>query len=135
MPTQLSRRDVLAASVTTLATSVTGCTQGSSKGATDVVVRNEASTERSIRITISGATDEQPRLETTLALDSREQATPTARDKLPVGTDYTVEVDVEGGPTDTYYWTDVSLDLAPLHVILVCNSDIYFELQSSELHL
>lgn len=134
---RLPRREVLAATVALLSTSSAGCalSDGTSKGATDVRVSNESTDPKSVSVTITGADSEQPRLETTLSLDPGKQTTPTASDKLPVGSDYTVEVDVEGGATDTYYWTDVSLDLAPLRVILSCNSEIYFELQSSERHL
>ena len=104
--------------------------QGASKGATDVVVYNEANDAKSVTVTITDAHADQPRLETTVSLDRGERFTPTESESLPVDADYTVEVDVEQGPTETYHWPDVSLELAPLHVILSCRSEIYFELQS-----
>ena len=128
-----SRRTVLATGAAFLTASLAGCgfSRGTAKGATDVVVYNEADDAKSVAVTIADADADQPRLETTVSLGRGERATPTASDKLPVGTDYTVEIDVEQGPTETYHWPDVSLELAPLHVILSCRSEIYFELQSS----
>ena len=127
-----SRRKVLATGALFLTTSNAGCTfsQGASKGATDVVVYNEADDAKSVTVTITDAHADQPRLETTVSLDRGEQVTATESDKLPVDADYTVEIDVEDGPTETYHWPDVNLELAPLHVILSCRSEIYFELQS-----
>lgn len=130
-PAQISRRKVLSISATALGAISAGCTTVTSKGATGVLVRNESNTGKSVKVTILRSADERQQLGTTLALDVGEQVAPTASNKLPVGTDYTVEIDVENGPTRTYYWPDVSLKLAPLHVIISCDSRIYFELQSN----
>ena len=100
-----------------------------SKGATDVVIHNEATRPVSVRVTIADAGDDSPRIDRTIRLEPNTRATPTADDKLPVGADYVVSIDVEGGPTEVYRWEDVRLDRAPLHVIVDGSSNVVFALQ------
>lgn len=114
-----SRRRLLAATAAAASVGAAGClSPGSSKGATDVVVHNERRETITVELTITAADESEPRHDVTVSLDSTEQATPTDDGKLPVGTDYTVDVDVRDGPAETYEWTDVRLELAPLHVIV-----------------
>jgi len=114
-----SRRKLLAATAAAASVGVAGClSPGSSKGATDVVLHNERSEPVTVELTITAADESEPRHDVTLSLDPTEQATPTDDGKLPVGTDYTVEADVRDGPSETYEWTDVRLELAPLHVLI-----------------
>jgi hypothetical protein len=123
-----SRRELLTTFGTLLAASSAGCSffQGTNKGATDVIIYNERSTTESVTVRITAAEDDSPRLETTVTLDAGAETTPTASDKLPVGTDYTIEISVSDGVTETYRWTDVRLERAPLRVRL-SDSGISFE--------
>lgn len=127
---QVHRRTVLGSIALTLSLAFAGCSQYPSKGATDVKVHNLRTEPVSIAIRITADGGEQPRVERTLSLDSTDQAVPTRNDKLPIGSDYTVDIDIENGPTESFQWEDVSLDLAPLHVLVDDTSNIVFALQS-----
>lgn len=130
LPRDLSRRSALATGAGLLGTSLAGCSMlDVNKGATDVVLRNEATTPLSVTLTVTDDGAATPRLAETVTLEPSAVVTPTNDDKLPVSADYSVEVAVEGGPSETYEWTDVQLDLAPLHVILDGSSNILFALQ------
>lgn len=130
-PHSCSRRTVLSTCVAALLPAVAGCSSfdGQNKGATDVVLHNDASATETVTLTVQDGDGESPRLETTSTLEPGETVTPTASDKLPVGTDYVIEVAVEAGPQATYQWRDVQLDRAPLHVRFD-SSNVSFEPES-----
>lgn len=125
-----ARRTVLGGSAALLA-GLAGCslTGGSSKGATDVVLNCMASAPVEVTLTITTPDADDPRIDRTLELDTGEQATPTDDGKLPAGGDYDVTVAVAGGPTETYRWTDVTLERAPMHVIVDGSENVFFTLQ------
>lgn len=125
-----ARRSVLGGSAALLA-GLAGCSLGggSSKGATDVVLNSMAPEPVEVTLTISDPEAEEPRMDRTLELDTGERATPTDDGKLPAGGDYDVTVAVADGPTETYRWTDVTLERAPMHVIVDGGSNVFFTLQ------
>ena len=128
----VDRRTVLATGAALAGGSLAGCAflGGTSTGATDVVVHSEAAEPVSVAVSIADAEAGDPRLETTLDLDPTERTTPTASDKLPAGGSYDVAVDVEGGPSETFEWRDVRLELAPLHVVVDGGQNVLFALQA-----
>lgn len=132
-PRSLSRRRLLSIAGTIgLATpALSGCLgwSGTAKGATDVVVHNEAGRPVAVRVTVRDAGADRPRIDQRLRLEANARATPTASDKLPVGADYVVSIDVEDGPVEVHRWEDVSLDLAPLHVIVDGSTNVVFALE------
>lgn len=121
-----SRRAFLAATVG-VATVAAGCQ--SNHGATGVVVHNERDESISVALTITDAGASDPRLDETLELESCEQETPTDDGKLPTNAEYSVAVDVTDGPSETFDWADVSLERAPLHVVIDASENILFALQ------
>ena len=125
-----ARRTVLGGSATLLA-GLAGCSLGggTSKGATDVVLNSMAPEPVEVTLTISDAGADEPRMDRTVELDTGERATPTDDGKLPGGGDYDVTVDVADGPTETYQWRDVTLERAPMHVILNGSQNVFFTLQ------
>lgn len=127
-----SRRQLLVATAGAASVGAAGClSSGSSKGATDVVLHNERRESITVELTITAADASEPRHDVTVTLDPTEQATPTDDGKLPVGTDYTVDVAVRDGPSETYEWTDVRLELAPLHVLIDdSENNVIFALQN-----
>lgn len=78
----------------------------------------------SIVITDTDATD--PHTSRTLEMAQGEKVDPVNRGKLPTNTNYTVEVTVEGGASETFEWTDPNLDLAPLYVVIEDPQNVEF---------
>lgn len=86
-------------------------------GATDVVVVNAATESKEVAITVTedGATD--PAIDETIALSAGELVEEVTRSKLPTNTSgYTVDVSVTDGPSESFEWTDPTVELAPLWV-------------------
>jgi len=128
-----SRRRVVAAGAALAGASLAGCSfvPGTRKGATEVVLHNERTEPISVSLAVTGEGDGgEPRVSETIDLDSLERARPNEDDQLPVGTDYAVEVDVEDGPTETFEWRDVRVELAPLHVIVDGSDNVLFALEA-----
>lgn len=48
-----------------------------------------------------------------------------------MGNDYTIEVDIDGGPSRTLEWTDVTLDLAPLRLLIFDNTHLAFTFEAN----
>lgn len=80
-------------------------------------------------LTVSAPDADEPYIDRTVTLDTGERVTPTDDGKLPVGADYDVTVDVADGPTESYRWSDVRLERAPMHVLVDGSSNVYFTLQ------
>lgn len=106
--------------------------KGGSKGATSVVIHNGTNETMSLSFSVADMDDNgTPRVKETVTLDPLEQIDPINEQhlsKLPVGGNYIITIDVEGGPSETFQWQDVRLELAPLHVIVEGNSNILFAL-------
>lgn len=105
-----------------------GETTGSRKGATSVRIHNETNEPVTLSIVVTDK-DDETRLDEMVTLDPLDEVDPIAEQylgQLPEGTDYTVNIDVENGPSETFQWQDVRIGLAPLHVIFDGSSDLLF---------
>lgn len=131
-PSRAGRRRILSAA-TAVASGVTlsGCaTLWDQTGATDVVAYNAADEAQTVSITITAAGAEDPHTSRTLELSPSERVDPVNRSKLPTNSSYTVEVAVEGGPSETFEWKDPALELAPLYVFVDGTRNVKFLLQA-----
>lgn len=134
----LDRRQLLA-SLAALAgtTSIAGCALSQTQtgvgdsGATDVLLRNLAAEPKTVSITITEKAAENPHTDRTLTVDPGELVNPVNVTKLPTNTSgYTVDVAVENGPSETFEWTDPTVNLAPLRVQVDDTRNILFLLQA-----
>lgn len=136
----LSRRKLLAACTTLVGGSLAGCTStegqgeeerktpGSRTGATSIRIHNETNESVTLSVLVTD-TDDKTRLDETVTIDPLDEVDPIDQQRLgllPEGTDYTVNIDVENGPSETFQWQDVRIGLAPLHVIFDGSSDLLF---------
>ena len=119
------------------AASITGCSSSPNRegigdsGATDVTLHNAASERETVSVTVAAADAEEPHTDRTLELRSGELVDSVNSGKLPTNTDgYTVEVTVEEGPSETFEWTDPTVQLAPLWVLIDGTRNIKFLLQA-----
>lgn len=118
-------------------TSVAGCSSfagdGSvgDSGATDVVVYSLASQSKTVSITIADSSADSPHTSRTLELSSGEIIDPVNESKLPTNANtYEITVTVEGGPSETFEWTDPTVELAPLWVHIDDSQNVKFLLQA-----
>ena len=127
-----SRRRVLSTTAAVVGTSaVAGCTAlWDQTGATDVVVYNAAAERATVSVTITPTGAEEPHTSRTLDIPGGERVDPVNRSKLPTNSGYTVVVDVEDGPRETFEWDDPDLELAPLYVLVDETENIKFLLQA-----
>jgi len=108
-----------------------GCTAlWDQTGATDVILDSAATEPRTVSVTITPEGTEEPHTSRTLALEPGETVDPVNRSKLPTNSGYTVEVGVEDGPSETFEWTDPTLELAPLWVRVDDTENVAFLLQA-----
>lgn len=136
-PTVMSRRQSLFTMAAVAATGLAGCgstqdTNGVANSfATDVIVCSAASAPRTVSITITEADADTPHTDRTLDLSPGETVDPVNSGKLPANSSsYTVEVAVEDGPSETFEWTDPSVELAPLWVRIDGTQNVTFLLQA-----
>jgi hypothetical protein len=99
---------------------IAGCVDGggSSRGATDVIVRNEAATSRTVAVTVTQRGSESSNIDT--SLDMNPHSRRKINNKVIMDADYDVEVtytdDTGDSPySETQEWTDAG---QPLHVLL-----------------
>lgn len=118
-------------------TSLAGCsllqdqTGVGDSGATDVIVHNIAAEPKTVSITITDREAENPHTARTLTVSPEEIVDPVNSGKLPTNTSgYTVEVAVNNGPSETFDWTDPTVQLAPLWVQIDETQNIRFLLQA-----
>lgn len=126
------RRRILAAVAgVTGTTALTGCSAiWQQTGATDVNVYNWGGEPKVVSITITAADADEPHTDRTLELGSGDRIEAVNRSKLPTNTSYTVDVSVEGGPSETFEWEDPEVTLAPLYVLVDESRNIKFLLQA-----
>jgi hypothetical protein len=96
---------------------------------TDVVACSVADTEKTVTVTVRAAGAEDPRTDRTLSLSPGEVINPVNDGKFP-GDGYTVEVDIEEGPSETFEWTEVGPERAPLWVLIPENDNVRFLLDA-----
>lgn len=103
----------------------------SDSGATDVILSSAASEPRTVSVTITEADAETPRTDRTMDLSPGETVDPVNDGKLPTNTSsYSVSVSVVDGPSETFEWTDPTVELAPLWVRIDDSRNITFLLQA-----
>lgn len=136
-PTAIGRRQSLFTMAAVATAGITGCSSTQNQndignsGATDVIVSSAAPDHRTVSITITEDDSETPHTVRTFDLSPGETVDPVNVGKLPTNnSSYTVEVTVEDGPSETFEWTDPSVELAPLWVRLDETPNIKFLLQA-----
>lgn len=147
-PITLSRRSLLAACPVLVGGSLAGCTmtqderanEGSGTGATSIIIHNETNTSQSVSVTATDS-DGKTWIDVTDTIDAHKHVDPLSLEnakrtdqrvsQLPVGNDYTIDVAVDGGVSQTLEWEDVTLDLAPLRLLVIDKSYIAFTLQAT----
>lgn len=103
----------------------------SDSGATDVILSSAASEQRTVTVTITEADAETPRTDRTVDLSPAETVDPVNDGKLPTNTSsYSVSVSVVDGPSETFEWTEPTVELAPLWVRIDDTRNIVFLLQA-----
>lgn len=127
----LSRRELLGSIVATAGiTGLGGCLSLSQPGASDVMVYNAATQPKSLSITITASETDQPHTSRSITVAPGEQTDPVNQSKLPLNSNYTIEVAVENGPSETFQWEDPTVERAPLFVFIDGTRNIKFLLQA-----
>jgi hypothetical protein len=133
----IGRRQSLVTMAALVTGGIAGCSSLDSQdgvgnsGAVDVIAYSAASEPRTVSITVTGAEAETPHTSRTETLEPGEAVDPVNPSKLPTNTSsYTVEVAVTDGPSEQFEWTDPTVDLAPLWVIVDDSRNINFLLQA-----
>jgi len=108
---------------------IAGCVDvlGSSRGATDVIIHNEAEVSRTVEVTVTQRGDESPNIDT--SLDMRPHSRQKINNEVIMNSNYDVAVtysdETEESPySETQEWNDAG---PPLHIIL--NDQIVFTVQ------
>lgn len=128
---RLRRRQALSMIATAGTAALAGCsTLWDQTGATDVVVHNAASETKTVEVSITPSGSDDPHTARTLEMAPHEQIDPVNDSKLPTNTDYTVAVAIENGPSETFEWTDPTVERAPLWIVVDDSRNIKFLLQS-----
>ena len=127
----VTRRRLFSAAAVTGVTALAGCSAlWSQHGATDVVAYNAAAERKVVGVVVTVAGDDHPHTAKTLELDAHQSVDPVNDSKLPTNDSYTVDVTVEGGPSETFDWADPALDRAPLYVVVDGSENVRFLLQA-----
>jgi hypothetical protein len=136
-PPLVTRRQSLVTMTAVATMGIAGCgstqdTDGVGNSfATDVIVHSAASDARTVSITITEIDAETAHTDSTLALSPGETVDPVNDGKLPANDGgYVVDVAVADGPNETFEWTDLSPELAPLWVRIDETENIKFLLQA-----
>ncbi|WP_276260177.1 hypothetical protein [Haloglomus litoreum] len=125
-----SRRSLLGGLATAGLAASAGCSvlgTGTSRGATDIVLHNEATDSRTATVLVTQAGADEPRIETSVELAPNTRH--TINNEVLMNADYDVAVTMTGAFADSPYsethtWTDAG---QPLHVIL--HEQIVFAVQ------
>ncbi|MDG5778800.1 hypothetical protein VB773_02770 [Haloarculaceae archaeon H-GB2-1] len=121
MATDWSRRSLLAALGTGGVGALAGCpdTTASGRGATDIVLHNEATARLAVDVTVTDRDDDSVRVDERFELEPNERR--KINNEVIMGADYDVEVSFTDGTdgsspySETYQWTNAG---KPLHAIL-----------------
>lgn len=124
-----SRRTVLAGMGSAGFVGLAGCVEGlgSTRGATDVIVHNEAEISRTVEVTVTKRGGESSNIDTSLEMDPH--SSQKINNEVLMDSDYDVDLtytdDTGESPySETQEWTDAG---KPLHIIL--NDQIVFAVQ------
>jgi hypothetical protein len=112
-------------------TSIAGCsTLWDQTGATDVVVYNLRAEPIVASVTITPTDAEEPHTARELEIAPGAKVDPVNRSKSPTNSSYSITVEVDGGPSETFDWDDPDVELAPLHILVDETQNIKFLLQA-----
>ena len=124
-----SRRTVLAGVGLTGLAGIAGCIDGlgSNRGATDVIIHNEAEVSRTVEVTVTHRGGKSSNIDT--SLDMRPHSRQKINNEVIMDSDYEVEViytdEIRESPySETQEWNDAG---QPLHIIL--DDQIIFAVQ------
>ena len=131
-PVGPDRRRFLTAMVAVAGTtSIAGCSiLWDQTGATDVLVYNVGAEFIVVSVTITPTDGEEPHTSRELEIDSGAKVDPVNRSKLPTNSSYSITVEVDGGPSETFDWDDPDVELAPLYILVDETQNIKFLLQA-----
>lgn len=127
----LSRRQILGSIVATAGLGgAAGCLSMGQLGASDVVAYNAADESKTISVTITAGDTEDPHTSRSMTVAPGQKIDPVNQSKLPLNTDYLIEVIVENGPSETFEWNDPTVERAPLYVFIDDTTNIKFLMQA-----
>jgi len=81
-------------------------------------------------VTITPTDGEEPHTSRELEIDSGAKVDPVNRSKLPTNSSYSITVEVDGGPSETFDWDDPDIERAPLYILVDETQNIRFLLQA-----
>jgi hypothetical protein len=112
-------------------TSLAGCsTLWDQTGAADVVVYNVRTEPIVVTVTITPTDAEEPHTARELEIAPGAKVDPVNRSKLPTNRSYSIGVEVNGGPSETFGWDDPDVELSPLYILVDETRNIEFLLQA-----
>jgi len=112
-------------------TSIAGCSAlWDQTGATDVLVYNVRTEPLVVSVTITPTDAEEPHTARELEIAPGAKTDPVNRSKLPTNSSYSITVEVDGGPSETFDWDDPDVELAPLYILVDETQNIKFLLQA-----
>ena len=112
-------------------TSIAGCsTLWDQTGATDVVVYNLRTEPIVVSVTITPTDAEESHTARELEIAPGAKVDPVNRSKLPTNSSYSITVEVDGGPRETFDWDDPDVELAPLYILIDETQNITFLLHA-----
>ena len=125
------RRFLTAVAAVAGTTSIAGCSAlWDQTGATAVVVYNLRTEPVVVSVTTTPTDTEEPHRARELEIAPGAKVDPVNRSKLPTNSSYSIAVEVDGGPSETFEWDDPDVELAPLYVLVDETQDIKFLLQA-----
>lgn len=128
---KLSRRQMLGSlGVSASVFGLGGCLSLSQPGASDVMIYNGTNEAMVLSVTITASNSEEPNTSRSIEVTPGERTDPVNQGKLPLNTNYTINVTVENGPSETFAWKDPTVTRAPLYVFIDGSRNIKFLLQA-----
>ena len=125
------RRFLTAVAAVAGTTSIAGCsTLWDQTGATDVVIYNLRAEPIVVSVTITPTDAEESHTARELEIAPGAKVDPVNRSKLPTNSSYSITVEVDGGPRETFDWDDPDVELAPLYILIDETQNITFLLQA-----
>jgi len=125
------RRFLTALAAVAGTTSIAGCSAlWDQTGATDVVVYNVRAEPIVVSVTITPTDADEPHTARELDIAPGAKVDPVNRSKLPTNSSYSITVEVDEGPSETFDWDDPDIELAPLYILVDETPNIKFLLQA-----
>jgi hypothetical protein len=128
-PRSPDRRAFLGGAAALGASLTAGCSLWRQTGAVDVEASNVADETKTVTFAITPKGADRPHTERSLELAPGEVVDRVNDGKLPTNDEYAVTVDVADGPRETFEWTDVDVERAPLLVLVDGSENVDFFLK------